>query len=233
MIVRYIGIGIGLAMLAVFVGMGVAVYLHFRQPSMPRAKTRPIADHRGGAYGKIVGTVEVATDVLVAPISGRRCVCYDAWVEQYTHKLSYESVSMGRHSRQPVPQFYWHPLPYVAERRDFLVRDATGVARVEVGAAVILSRTGPWTEATQPTPGLLGVLQRVGVSHQGALRYHEGVIEVGDRVAVTGVLGTEPDPTLAATGVDYRSAATVPTRRVLRPGPRSKLFVTNRDEALG
>ena len=154
---------------------------------------------------KITGRI-VAIEPLTAPLSGRSCVYFDCHVTACQEE---RKVTLVRE----------------IDRRDFLVDDGTGIARIEVAqmqAAVNLD--GHWMSGglNDAHPKLGEFLARHGhttssLAFNRGLAYREGSFEIGERVSVAGHAEQEPDP--GGTGT-YREA---PTRWVLRDGGQGLL----------
>lgn len=216
-----LGITIGVVVFAV-----LALVLFLRWYYSPAQQARralaavrpaPLASFPDGVVGKVVGAVALTGDALRAPLSGRRCAHFDVHVEEYR--------SRGKSGS-------WITVIREVESCGFLLSDDSGVARVDVtGARVVTNmdttrRSGTFHDAT---PELEAFLARHGRSSKGwifnkRIRYREGVLEPGERVAVLGRLGTETDPSPTTAGEGYRGA---PTRRVLRAPPAGELLVSD------
>lgn len=167
--------------------------------SAPRVAIRELPE---GTPARIVGTV-AAQATLRAPLTGRTCVAYVAQVE--------ELVSSGKTSS-------WRGRIHEVRHVPFTVDDGTGRAIVDPGQAKLLvemdstTRSGTFDDAT---PVEEDFLRRHNMGSQGwffnkTLRYLEGVIEPGERVAVLGRAVREPDPDAAGAVTGYRDA--LPTR---------------------
>lgn len=121
-----------------------------------------------GSYVRIVGTI-VDGGTLVAPITGRACVSFDAVVLE-----------------EPVPR-------KVATRglrgTPFIVDDGTGKILVDPRGAYIhvvydQSEVGKLDPKKVADPDLLAPL----AGHTGNLRFDEGVLAIGEKVTVTGLV---------------------------------------------
>jgi hypothetical protein len=178
--------------------------------ALARAVATPIGEAKEGV-AKVVGVVE-AIETLTAPISGRACVYYEAVVHE-----------VGNRSRNLL----------IRETRscDFLVRDETGVARVEMTHVEpkvekdAYVRAGELPEPTAELEALLARHGHAGRAKRARLAYREGAIEVGERVSVLGAVAREPDPGAKSAG-GYRDP---PTRAVLRSGPGVVLELSDDD----
>ncbi|HEX2573970.1 MAG TPA: DUF3592 domain-containing protein [Polyangia bacterium] len=205
------------------VGLILAVFFSKRARSLRALKKLPatsIRDAQVGQRVKIVGRLVHGENTLTAPLSGRSCACYCVTVR----------VESGKNSRQILEEI---------RSTDFFVEDGSGKALVRLagrGAQLLIMedvhrRSGIFKD---PTPELEALLARHGESSRGglgifnrALKYMEGVLEQGERVAVMGVAHLEPDPDPnAAHG--YRESA---SRLVLVPPGGGDLIVTDEPNA--
>ncbi|MBI2895377.1 MAG: hypothetical protein HYY06_17615 [Deltaproteobacteria bacterium] len=183
--------------------------------SLRKLRPTPIGQVREGLV-KIAGSVR-PLDVLTAPLSGRACAYYEVLVEQ--------RVSSGKSS-------HWRTIIREVEERDFLVEDGTGRARVEmVAVEAAVTRDGHWSSGTfnDASSELEAFLQRHGQSSEGwifnkTLRFREGVLEAGERVAILGWAEREIDPEPGGAGHGFRDAA---SRVVLRANGIQALRVSD------
>ncbi len=181
------------------------------------AESVPIGQVNRDSVVKISGQVKQLDRLLEAPLTGRSCVFYRVLVE--------ERIQSGKNSR-------WRTLIDEYEATDFLVTDATAVARINVAGAdpvLVLDAhftSGTWNDAE---PALERYLARFGEKSTGLLgfnrkiRYREAVLEPGEGVAVLGAATMELDPDSAGhAGGGYRAR---PERPVLaRPEEGSLLL---------
>ncbi|MEZ4340406.1 MAG: hypothetical protein R3B82_27615 [Sandaracinaceae bacterium] len=97
---------------------------------------------------------------------------------------------------------------------DFLVVDATGAARVDTRVVTPeLDRDRRFVSGIlkEPPPELKAFLasrghETTGLVFNKTLRYYEGVVEVGEEVAVVGKVTMEDVPDEASKGESYRDA---------------------------
>jgi len=124
---------------------------------------------------KIEGTLRYGDETVRAPFSGRTCAVYEVEVHE----------RRGKHWRLVVRERF---------AKDFFVEDASGRALVRAPVTRVRvvqdahARSGPWTDAT---PEQEKFLERFGQTPKGfllkrTLRYREGVMEAGEKVAVCG-----------------------------------------------
>lgn len=217
-------------MAAGIIGGGTALW-HFvlsprarRRRLLRRAKGVPIVQAKDGELVKIVGRLHYAEgeQPLRAPLSERFGAFYRVQVE--------ERRSSGKNS-------YWKEI--INERATHQTIWLQG-ARPEERALVDLGRADVELVMdarydsgflNDPSPRLEAFLADHGYSGEGwvfnkTLRYHEGVLEQGERIAVLGRCVREPDPDPRASAADrgYREA---PTRlRLVSPADHA-LLVTD------
>jgi hypothetical protein len=183
----------------------------------PRVDIGALAE---GAPARIIGAV-VADETLRAPFTGRPCVAYVAEVDEY--------VSRGKSHR-------WESRIHEVRHLPFVVDDGTGRALVDPGQAKLLveidttTRSGAFDDATEVERAFL---DRHGMNSKGwffnrRLRYREGVIEPGERVAVLGRGVREPDPDAVASVTGYRDA--LPTRVRMSGSPEHPLLVSDQPD---
>jgi hypothetical protein len=141
----------------------------------------PIAALEIGARVRISGSVEVLDVELDGPLSGRGCVHYRVDLD--------EEHGCGEDAR-------WVVIGRERRSVDFVVRDSTGavlvrVARAEIEAGYDYSSRSGFLD--EPTVNELALLERFNEDPEGfifnrKLRYAEGVLEVGEEVAVMGIV---------------------------------------------
>lgn len=147
---------------------------------LKKAKGIRISDFKEGAYAKIVGKSMSTGETLIAPLSGRECVYYQITVEV---------------ERGDDDGFSWEKLFTENKAIDFLVSQSGETAYIEAknvtGFLVkdAKERSGVFNGATGKMKALL---QRHGEKSKGflginkSLRYKEGIVEVGEAIAVMG-----------------------------------------------
>lgn len=184
-----------LALAATAVGL---IALHYAQ-SNPERRARHMLQQsplcsldsaQEGEVIKVVGTLRDVEDPLEAPLSGRRCAYYEILVEQRP-ELRFEPRGFES-DRDRVKSERW----VVRVGRDFELDDGSGkpaLVRMERATVRITYdrhyRSGGFDT---PTPAMRQLLNRhlhiggQGLSLQSNIRYSEGILEVGERVAVRG-----------------------------------------------
>jgi hypothetical protein len=190
--------------------------------TLRKARVSRIGDVREGLV-KVVGKLELL-ETLTAPLSGRRCACYEVIVDK---------AEGGGDAEMP--------LIHEVATRDFLVMDDSGRARATVSPAaqMAVTKDAHWFsgDLNHGTPTLEALLARHGwsstrLAFDRTLRYREGVLEPGEEVAVFGMAHreSEPDPSPSDPAWGYREA---PSRLVIRGTARQPLLVSDDPSTLG
>lgn len=182
-----------------------------------------IASAREGQVVKITGVVAADAAPIEAPLSGRPCVCYEILVEEY--RSSNNSGS-------------WRELLREVQGVSFFVIDATGRALVDpVGCQVTLvddfsSKSGTWDDANPREQAVLARHQQqaTGWVFNRTLRYKEGVISVGEVIAVAGRGVLEPDPDAVGKVTGFREGP--PMRFRMSGAAQAPLLLSDHAETL-
>lgn len=180
-----------------------------------------IRDAPEGALVKVEGLVKYVGEPMEAPLSGRSCAMWQVLVEEQGGK-----------------QKGWHKLIDDSECRPFIINDGTGIALVNavipklalVQDARFQSMT--FVDATERLDAFLADHSQLSTGMFGFnrnLRYREGIIEEGERVAVLGACRWEADPDGAARG-GYRDA---PRRLVVEDPEDGHLVISDDPSTLG
>lgn len=149
--------------------------------STPIRYIRDLADEE---VARVVGTAGVEK-ALRAPISGRPCAYFRVVVEE---------------QRESDGHRHWTTILDEQEGVDFLLKDETGEVRVVTSRAKAVleqdrsQRSGFLRDAS---PALEAFLRKHGQSSEGllfnrTLRYREGAVEAGERIAVVGKVRRTP-----------------------------------------
>jgi hypothetical protein len=205
--------------LAGFIGWAVWYYAERQtiRRQLRKTPTKRINELGDDELGKVVGRARALEEALLAPLTGRRCVYFEATIEEHR--------SSGKSS-------YWKTI--IREKRGvpFMLEDDSGRALVDATAARFAidvdgkSRSGTFDD---PTDDEKAFLARHGQQGQGwifnrPLRYREAVIEDGETIAVLGAGTREPDPDAAPAG-GYRDEA--PTRLRLTSSTKYPLIISD------
>lgn len=193
MVALFAVVGGGIVALAYYFARGARIRRALRKA--PRCR---IADAPEGQVVRLDGRV-VPGETLIAPLTGRPCVFYEALIEQY--HSSGKSGSWRTHVREVrgVP---------------FALDDGSGRAIIDPRIAHVDCQLDSTTRSgtlDDPTPVEQAFLARHAMSGQGfifnkSLRYREGALEVGEQVAVMGTAVREPDPDAVHQARGYRDA---------------------------
>ena len=178
-----------------------------------RAQLRKIAEVEEDKVARIVGKVRAVGPTLVAPLSQRACVCFVAVARRRDNQNDY-IVARGSYA---VP---------------FVIEDETGRALVtatDAQLALDMNHTVQRQLVSDLLASELRFVQVHGGRLSGQLDLEEGVIQVGDMVAVLGSGTREPDPD-AASEADYRSAGQL--RLCLTSSSRYPLVISNEPDTV-
>ena len=147
---------------------------------------------------KLVGRATPVGEALTAPISERHCLAWNLAIQ----------VRRGSGKNK-----HWREVHQSCRAQGFVLEDESGRARIDVSRARLVlsndhraSHGGGWSDGSDE---LLAYCAEQGVDTSTFLggsvpvRSSEGVIEVGEVVAVMGVARFEDDP--SAGGDGYRS----------------------------
>lgn len=165
-------------------------------------ETKRIAAFGDKESGKVVGELVYLGEALISPLSGRECAYYDIRVQEFNNKS-------------------WHTIIRESAGVEFEVHDGSGIAIVEpmeaLTAITVDSHTtsGSFDDPTKEEEVFLARHQSEGRGRMfnKSLRYHEGVFEQGELVAVWGRGVKEYDSRPPDTGDrGYRDAPTTRLR---------------------
>lgn len=140
----------------------------------------PISQFKNGQRGKIVGKLDFFDAPLISPLTGRECSYYHVVIKEHRRR--------GKSSS-------W--VTIIDERRnvDFMIQEGEYSALVSSqNIQGMLVKDGKFKSGTfnDATPHLNAFLERHGRSSTGmlgfnkSLKYHEGILEKGEEVAVLG-----------------------------------------------
>lgn len=168
-----------------------------------------LADLQEGTFGRVVGRAEQLDDVLIAPITGRRCVYWRVRVLD-AMKVEQEIINEER----GIP---------------FVVDDGSARAVVDPAGAIIgMNEDGRdeagWQKVTN-TPEHKFLAHHTGAARDvNNLHFREGIIEVGETIAILGTVAREREPDAA-----YRGAPPPPLRMTSWRG--RPMMISDRPEA--
>jgi hypothetical protein len=178
----------------------IAVSLARAKRELPTVRGTPIRDFPDRSQGVVVGKIRCVDGPVVSPLTGRSCAFYDILVERKADETS---------------EGWWEVLRDTGGT-DLWLEDDTGCALVQVAHATtdierdVQLSSGNYQPATEQQHAFLA---RHGESTEAlvmnkVLRYWEGVIVDGERIAVRGYGSWEPDPDPADAPEGYREIAT-------------------------
>ena len=132
-----------------------------------------------GKRARVVGIARALGDTMIAPLSGRQCVAFD----------------VRAHAAIGVPkQSVYHATMVEQGGAPLVIEDDSGRVLVDSRDAQIVLALDDEQRVSKTSARANAFCERHGVvlAH-GTLRYSEGVIEVGAKVAVLGDVLREPD----------------------------------------
>ncbi|MDM8161930.1 hypothetical protein QUH73_19085 [Labilibaculum sp. K2S] len=147
---------------------------------LKKSELRKIADFKNSELATIVGTVEFVDAPLLSPLSNRECSYYYVHVEQ--------KVASGKSSK-------WETIIEEEISNKFLIKEDANYAFINddrIKSYIVQDQsysTGFFTDATE---NLENYLNSKGYKSEGSwgfnktLRYKEGILEQGEKVAVFG-----------------------------------------------
>ncbi|MCB9569069.1 MAG: hypothetical protein H6710_17960 [Myxococcales bacterium] len=165
-----------------------------------------IGEYPDGGCRRVDGELEILERELQAPLSGRRCAAYEIIIEESTDKD-------------------WRQVARDVKVVPFVLRDGSGraIIKPESASLSIVADVHTCSGTFQdPGPRELALLDRLGLSARGllfnrSLRYREGVLEPGERVAALGYGAVSADEEAGGAHHDggYR-----------QPGGRTKVTIS-------
>ncbi|MEZ4365880.1 MAG: GIDE domain-containing protein [Kofleriaceae bacterium] len=176
---------------------------------------RRIGDASDGQPGTVVGTI-VDGESFPAPLSGRRCVYAEIEVSFHV-----------RGSKRPHTVAFDRRIP-------FSIEDDTGRTYVDPADAEVVCEADHWVErgaGERLSRRERAVIDRAGLTGARALqrgfRLREHVLAVGERVAISGTVVHELDPTPVAAAAERGYREGPPTRGRVVGTARAPLRITD------
>jgi hypothetical protein len=147
---------------------------------LKNSNLKRVANFRNGETARIVGKVEVIDTPLKAPLSGRKCTHYHVLVEQQVstgNTTTWKKIIEDEFSSKYVIKDGSH-YAYINDRRmqSYIVED-------------MKYTSGFWKDATERLESYLNSYGKESEGYFGlnkTLRYKEGVLEPGEKIAVLG-----------------------------------------------
>jgi hypothetical protein len=179
------------------------------------ARPISIGDLAEATFGRIEGAIGDLGEVLVAPLTGRRCVYYAVTIAENLGPYGRNGAVVTVHRESlGVP---------------FLVENDGHSAIIDPDGAQISARFDFETESFPSSlvdPRLIDAIRRLDydMSMMRPLMFLEASLELGEAVTIcgAGVREPDPDPRLA---VGYREPAR--TRLRIRAAPKSPVIITD------
>jgi len=187
------------------------------QDALARAERVKIEFFQSGSYASVIGELVLDHKPLFAPLTGRACAGYEVLVERLIETATGER---------------WLKVVHEWDIQAFAVDDGTGRAYVDPKGAMISivgdhrTMTGKFGE---PDDRHLAFIEKQDarvfslIGEDSKLRYREGVLEAGERVAVIG-RGTVSTDDITA-DAPYRGKPRV--RVDFHRSRRAQLYVTD------
>lgn len=187
------------------------------QDALAKADRVKIEFFKSGSYASVTGELVLKDKPLFAPLTGRACAAYEVLVERLIETKAGER---------------WLKVVHEWDIQSFAVDDGTGRAYVDSKGAMVSivgdhrTMTGEFGE---PDERHLAFVEKQDarvfalIGEDSTLRYREGVLEVGERVAVIGRGRVSADD-MTADG-PYRGAPRV--RVDFQAQWRAPLYVTD------
>lgn len=174
----------------------------------------PIQDAAPGQDVRILGNVVVDGQEFISPFTKRRCVYYEAIVEESSDNDS------------------WNVIAREVQGASFFVEDASARALVKLeNLKLDAQKDGEFTSGFMEDASvhLEEFLARHGQKTEGkyfnrTLRYREGILEPREAIAVLGRVRWEADPDPRHAGLGYRD---VPKRAVMEPQADGLVWVSD------
>ncbi len=186
---------------------------------MRKAPTYALGDLPENTFGKVVGVTRPSHRRLIeAPLSGRLCVYYEAYVDAMAGASMLRTLASEQEG-----------IAFTLE--DGHARAFVDPAHASMSTAIDHVSTSTLTNATDRQQAMLTRHKLFGkaISFADGLRYREAIIEADERIAVFGGGVREPDP--EAGSESYRGAG-VPTRLCLSGSERFPLFISDDPRSL-
>ncbi|BAX82142.1 hypothetical protein [Labilibaculum antarcticum] len=148
---------------------------------LKKSVLRKIADFKDGELARIVGTVEFVDAPLLSPLSNRKCSYYYVHIEQ--------KVSSGKNSK-------WKTIIEEEISNKFLIREETSCAFIndsKIKSYIVQDESYSSGFFTDASENLENYLASKGYKSEGSwgfnktLRYKEGILEEGEKIAVFGM----------------------------------------------
>lgn len=147
---------------------------------LKKSELHKIANFKDGEIARIVGTVEFVDAPLLSPLSNRECSYYHVHIEQ--------KVGSGKNSK-------WKTIIEEEISNKFLIKEETSYAFINdsrIKSYIVQDKSYSTGFFTDTTENLENYLNSKGYKSEGSfgfnktLRYKEGILEQGEKIAVLG-----------------------------------------------
>jgi hypothetical protein len=191
----------------------------------PRHRLAEIEDER---LIRAEGRLSYASDPLIAPLTGRKCACWEVTVEEYFITHEYSRSRRG----------YWQVILREQETSAFYLTDESGWAFVSPRYPDMTltksasAKIGGFIDATIEQEAFLKSRGQRSKDNEGfsrKLRFSEGVLDEGCTLAVAGQARREHDPA-AGQAAGYRQS---PIRLVIEAPDDGPLVMSDDLSSVG
>ena len=176
----------GFIFIPILAVVGFSIYYFFYSEKakikrkFKKTQHKKISEFKDGDVAKFTGIIESIDEPLISPLSRRKCTHYNVLVEQ--------EVSSGKSS-------HWKKLIARQDSNTFIIRGANGCAFIEGGKMkrhIVVDREFSSGFMNDPKIHLKEYLEQHGHKNENfigmnkTIRYKEGILELGEKVAVLG-----------------------------------------------
>ncbi len=163
-----------------FIVRGFLSPINRARRALKSARATNVADARPGSTVKLVGKLKLVGEPLVTPLGGVACAYY--------YVNAFQDAAAGATVDKPFKSLE------VEKMSDFVIEDTTGDAFVHVtGAIVAVMRDTQLTDSSIDYDVQEAFLEQHGREIQLGMRYTEGMLREGERVAVLGTVEESGD----------------------------------------
>jgi len=168
--------------------IGIAFYFDKKQMvirKLAKIKPKPIGSLKTNELSKITGKALHVKEPLIAPFSKRPCVFYSIKIEQK------KSNGKSSHWRTVVSEEKFQEF-FIEKNGDFVMVQPADAPKNYISYLVPDKKTSSGS-FNDPTPEFEALLRRYNINSTGvfgfnkALRYTEGIIEIGETITVAGI----------------------------------------------
>ena len=185
--------------------------------TLRKAPQKQISEITDGEIVKFIGTVESIDEPLLSPLSNRKCTYYSIIIEQ--------KVSSGKNS-------HWKTLVKKKRSNKFVIRDKEHHAIINtknIKSHIVVDREYSSGFLNDVDPRLEAYLLEHNIKSETAfgfnktLRYREGVLELGEKIAVLGKGKWE-------NGSDFELPSEIEKVLSVSPGEKDFIYLSDATE---